>query len=241
MASAARTTRPPKTAGRPAFVMNDELLRDLGVPASRVRLDPPPGTATAGEVIRIHEHEGRLFELVDGTLVEKAMSADASLVALALVQVLAIHFGSANKLGTFLGADGFLRISSRYVRAPDVSFVRRDRLPGGKFPREPIPDLVPDLAVEVLSPKNTRREMARKRKEYFDSGVRLVWIIDPKKRTVGVYTAPEAVTHLGPADALTGGDVLPGFAVRVADLFADLADEPPAKPKKGGAKRKPKK
>ncbi|MBX9579500.1 MAG: Uma2 family endonuclease [Gemmataceae bacterium] len=240
MASAARTTRPPKVR-KARFVMLDELLAGLGVPASRVRLDPPPGTATARDVLRIRRREGRLFELVDGTLVEKPMSADASLVAVTLVQVFALHFGAANKLGVFLGADGFLRISTRYVRAPDVSFIRRDQLPGGKFPRQPIPALAPDLAVEVLSPTNTPAEMARKRKEYFDSGVRLVWVIDPKARTAGVYTSPDDVTALGPADTLTGGDVLPGFAVKVADLFADLADEPTPKPKKARPKRKPKK
>jgi Uma2 family endonuclease len=240
MATAARTTRPPK-ARRPAFVMNDELLRDLGVPASRVRIDPPPGTATVRDVIRIHDHEGRFFELVDGTLVEKAMAADSSYVAGTLIQYLRNFSDSNGRLGMVLGADGFLRLSARYVRAPDVSFTFWARLPNRKVPTDPIPTLAPDLAVEVLSPKNTRREMARKRQEYFGSGVRLVWIIDPKKQTVEVYTSPDEGTTLGPADALTGGDVLPGFAVKAADLFADLADGPPAKPKKGGAKRKPKK
>lgn len=240
MASAARTTRPPKTR-RPAFVMNDELLRHLGVPASRVRIDPPPGTATVRDVLRIRKQEGRRFELVDGTLVEKPMSAEAAFVAGTLFLLVRTFADANGRLGMVLPADGFLRISARFVRAPDVSLTDWGRLPNRRVPKQPIPTLAPDLAVEVLSPSNTRPEMARKRKEYFDSGVRLVWIIDPDRRTAEVYTSADAVTPLGPGDTLTGGDVLPGFAVEVADLFADLADEPPAKPKKGGAKRKPKK
>lgn len=240
MASAERTTRPPK-ARRVRFVMNDELLRDLGVPASRVRIDPPPGTATGKDVLRIRKEEGRLFELVDGTLVEKPMSFDASFVAGTLYWLLRAFVEANGRPGMVVPADGFLRLSARYVRAPDLSYTPWYKVPGGKVPRAPMATLAPDLAVEVLSPTNTTAEMTRKRKEYFDSGVRVVWLIDPKSLSVDVYTDPEAPTTLGPADTLTAGDVLPGFAVKVADLFADLADEPPAKPKKGGAKRKPKK
>ena len=241
MASAARTTRPPKKARRSAFVMNDELLRHLGVPASRVRLDPPPGTATARDVLRIKREEGRRFELVDGTLVEKPMSIEAGFVAAALIQFIGRLSARVGEVGMLLGGDTFLRISSRFVRAPDVSFTHWDQLPNRKVPREPIPTLAPDLAVEVLSPTNTGPEMAKKRREYFDAGVRLVWIIDPKKRAVEVFTAVDEVDHLTAADTLTGGEVLPGFAVPLGEVFAYLPDEPPARPKKGGAKRKPKK
>ncbi|MBX9624033.1 MAG: Uma2 family endonuclease [Gemmataceae bacterium] len=241
MASAARTTRPPKKARRPTYVMNDELLRDLGVPANRVRLDPPPGTATAKDVYRIYCKEHRKFELTDGTLVEKAVSVDAGFVAINLILFIGRLSERVGGVGMLLGGDAFLRISSRYVRAPDVSFTHWDRLPNRKVPREPIPTIAPDLAVEVLSPSNTPREMKRKRKEYFDSGVRLVWVVDPKRRTVQVYTSADEATMLGPADTLTGGGVLPALKLTVADLFTDLPDEPVAKPKKGGAKRKPKK
>lgn len=220
-----------------AFTMADELLRNLGVPAKRVRLDPPPGTATVRDVIRIHDHEGRLFELVDGTLVEKAMSAEAAFVAVTLIQLIGDYFRTGGKLGMVLGSDGFLRISTRYVRAPDVSFTNWDKLPNRKVPREPVPTLAPDLAVEVLSPSNTKREMTRKRKEYFRSGVRLVWIIDPRARTAQVYTSPDDVTDLGPTDTLTGGEILPGFAVTLADLFADLSDEPAPAHKPGKRKK----
>jgi Uma2 family endonuclease len=114
-----------------------------------------------------------------------------------------------------------------------VSFTNWDRLPGRKVPTKPVPNVSPDLAVEVLSEGNTRTEMERKLKEYFLSDVRLVWFIDPDARTVRVYTSPDKVRELTAKDTLDGGTVLPGFAVPVAQLFADLGDaaKPAPKPK----------
>jgi Uma2 family endonuclease len=108
------------------------------------------------------------------------------------------------------------------VRGPDVAFVSRERLPDGRFPAAVYPAIAPDLAVEVLSPGNTKGEMSRKRIEYFHSGVRLVWMVDCADRSVAVYTSPSAVRVLAADDTIDGGDVLPGFTNPVADFFADL-------------------
>jgi Uma2 family endonuclease len=78
------------------------------------------------------------------------------------------------------------------------------------------------LAVEVLSLSNTAGEMARKRDEYFRAGVRLVWEIDPRARTVRAYTAADQFRDLTAADTLSGDPVLPGFTLPLADLFAEL-------------------
>ena len=86
-----------------------------------------------------------------------------------------------------------------------------------------IPDLAPDLAVEVLSEGNTKQEMERKLKDYFFAGVRLVWYIDVKKRTVEVYTSPDQGVTLTEGQNLDGGDVLPGFRLPLRQLFARLA------------------
>jgi Uma2 family endonuclease len=83
----------------------------------------------------------------------------------------------------------------------------------------PIPDLAPDLAVEVLSKGNTKLELSRKVREYFDAGVILVWLIDPRKRTARVYTTIEKSTLVRPDQALDGGAVLPGFVLPLADLL----------------------
>ena len=113
-----------------------------------------------------------------------------------------------------------LRILPNQVRIPDVSFISWDRLPEGKLPPEPIARLAPDLAVEVLSPSNTKGEMDRKLKDYFAAGVRLAWLIDPPSQTAEVYTSPTEVRHVGKNQALDGGDVLPGFRLPLKQLFA---------------------
>ena len=81
---------------------------------------------------------------------------------------------------------------------------------------------VPDLVVETLSRSNTPREMQRKRAEYFQAGVRLVWIVDHPTRTIHVYTGPEDRVELTVDDTLDGGEVLPGFEVAVKEIFAEL-------------------
>src|SRR5207253_1229929 len=95
-------------------------------------------------------------------------------------------------------------MASGHVRLPDVVFVSVADFPGGQNPKEPIPLLPPTIASEVLSEGNTPAEMRRKRKEYFDSGARLVWIIDPATRTVAIY---ESFSD-EPARILTERDVL---------------------------------
>ena len=112
-----------------------------------------------------------------------------------------------------------MRIAPGLVRIPDLSFIAWDKLPGRESPTDPIPDLAPDLAVEVLSEGNTKAEMARKVREYFDAGARLVWLIDPRKRTVRVFSSPDRSTLVRANQMLDGGEVLPGFAVLVADLL----------------------
>lgn len=125
-------------------------------------------------------------------------------------------------LGIVAGADGTLRLMPRLVRIPDVSFISWNQLPSREYPAEPIPDLYPDLAVEVLSAGNTAEEMERKLKEYFLAGTRLVWIISPDLRTVHVYTSPDECSLLKETDTLSGGDVLPGFELLLKQLFARL-------------------
>jgi Uma2 family endonuclease len=201
----------------------DELLHQLGdVPASRVRLNPSPGHATVQDVIDVHENERRLCELVDGTLVEKPTGYRESMIAGALIAFIRA-FVIPRNLGIVTGESGMMKLFAGLVRIPDVAFASWDRLPGGKVPSEPVPLLAPDLAVEILSPSNTPQEMSRKRREYFDAGVRLVWIIDLDDRTASVYTAADQTPLvIGESQALEGGDVLPGFVLPLRDLFAEL-------------------
>ena len=199
-----------------------DLLAELGgIAPSRLRLSPAPGQATVEDLVRSDEQRRPLCELIDNTLVEKAMGFEASVVALAVSEILR-RFTAPKKLGLVSGADGMFRLLPDTVRGPDVAFISRSRLPGGVFPGDGFPCIAPDLVVEVLSPGNTKGEMSRKRIEYFHSGVQLVWIVDCRSRSVAVYTSPSSVTEFTEEQTITGGAVLPGFEANVADFFADL-------------------
>lgn len=223
--------------------VNDDTLEDVlerlgGISPRRVLLDPPPGSATVKDVIRHRDGpRRRLVELVDGTLVEKPMGYAESLVASKLVRLVGTFAEDVHKLGVVTGPDGTIKVLQKLVRIPDIAFVAWDRFPNRQVPQAKVPEVVPNLAVEVLSEGNTVLEMERKLKEYFLVGVDLVWFVDPDTRTVRVFTSPDDVTTLTAKDTLTGGAVLPGFAVPVADLFASL---PPAKKPAPKAKKKKK-
>jgi Uma2 family endonuclease len=212
-------TSPPIPAP-PAFDTVADLLHQLGdIPPERILWDPIPGTATEADVIRhVDGDNKRLVELIDGTLVEKTMGAYESRVGGTMLHFIE-SFLDHTDLGITYGADTTLRILPKQVRLPDVSFVPWTKLPNRELPAESIAGLVPDLAAEVLSKSNTRREMERKRRDYFAAGVRLVWQIDPDSRTAQVFTSPDKFTDI-PADGfLDGADVLPGFKLPLIELF----------------------
>jgi Uma2 family endonuclease len=195
------------------------------IPLYRIRTKPRPGMATEEDVVEIHDREDRLCELVDGILVEKTMGAYESMLAVEIAALLR-NWVKPRKLGTVLGADGMLRLAPGLVRIPDVAFLSMDKFPNGRFPKGAIAALAPDLAVEVLSDSNTKQEMADKLDEYFTHGARLVWYVDPRARTIEVFTGLAASPRtLAEADTLDGGDVLPGFELSIRELFAELPPE----------------
>jgi Uma2 family endonuclease len=199
-----------------------DLMERFGaIPLHRVRHDPAPGTATEQDVIEIQAHEDRLYELIDGVLVEKTVGTYESYLAVLLSHLL-WSFIEEHNLGIVLGADGMMRLAPGLVRIPDVSFVSWDRLPERKLPRQPIADLAPELAIEVISKHNTPQEMERKLRDYFRAGVRAVWYVyHAPRREVHVYVSPEERTVLSEQQTLDGGDVLPGFTLALSSLFAE--------------------
>jgi Uma2 family endonuclease len=219
--------------------LGDLLERLGGIPPQRIRMHPPPGTATVADVAAIDKHEEPLCELVDGVLVEKGMGIHESLLAMVLGTRLRLFVDPRN-LGLVTGPDCMLQLFPGLVRIPDVAFASWSRLPGGNVPDDPVPPIAPDLAVEVLSRSNTPAEMNRKLREYFEAGVRLVWLVDPRRRTVSVYTSFDALTVLSERQTLTGGDVLPGFKLPLKKLFAELdrrAGDRPSRPRKSNRKK----
>jgi Uma2 family endonuclease len=204
-----------------------ELFGDM--PAWRIRNVPAPGTATESDVVEIEEREDRLCELVDGILVEKTVGYDESCLTIDLATLLN-RFVKARKLGKVSGPDGMMRLFPGLVRIPDIAFASTKRLSQRRGSRK-LPHLVPDLAIEVLSEGNTPKEMSRKLDDYFDAGVRLVWFVDPRNRTVETFTGKESSKVLQEDQTLTGGKVLPGFSVTLKELFAD-AEIAPSRPRK---------
>ena len=205
----------------------DLVARFGAVPLHRIRYQPAPGTATERDVIEIHDHEDRLYELIDGVLVEKTVGYYESYLALLLGRLLGNHVAQ-KCLGILAGPDGMMRLAPGLVRIPDLSFISWDRLPERKVPREPISDLAPDLAVEVISKSNTPEEMRQKLLDYFAAGVRLVWYVYPEPREVHVFTTPEQSTVFSEDQTLDGGDVLPGFRLSLREYFAE-PKAPPAR------------
>jgi Uma2 family endonuclease len=228
------TTRGPKRRRKPESiplrppvdngVTIADLLKRLGnIPARRVRLDPAPGTATEKDVLKVLDRENRPCELVDGTLVEKPVGYEESEIAATIIILLG-SFVRRHKLGIVTGPDGSIRLFPGLLPIPGVAFASWDCFPGRKRPKAPIPDLATDLVVEVLSKGNTKAEMNRKLREYFEAGVRLVWMVDPNKRAVRVHTAVDQSVLLAEDQSLDGAAVLPGFVLPLNEQF--VKDEP---------------
>lgn len=128
-----------------------------------------------------------------------------------------------NRLGSVFG-DGVgyeLVQLPRTVRMPDASFVRADRLPPslgrGLF------KFAPDIAIEVLSPSETSKEVAEKIDDYLSCGTQLMWVVDPRRRTVRIVSTNSAEPLLHEGDTLTGGHVLPGFSCGIEEIFDGIA------------------
>jgi Uma2 family endonuclease len=201
--------------GRRPRKLSDWLDQFGNIPADRIRMVPPPGTATEADAIRVN-YEDHSCELIDGTIVEVPVASRQDIFATMLASIL-IQFVRPRGLGLVAGPRVLYRMVGGNLREPDVGFTAIARVP------IPYPDDAgpcPDLCVEILSPSNTRSELLRKRSEYFASGCRLVWEIEPRSGTVEIFTEAQTGTILPTDSILSGGDVLPGFAIPVVELLS---------------------
>jgi Uma2 family endonuclease len=206
-----------------------DLQADLGnLPAERIILNPAPGTATELDLLRFDD-ENLFCELIDGVLVRKTVGVLESYLAVVLGWIIG-EFVFRNNLGIVTGEGGPYRLMPGNVRYPDIAYASWDSLPGRELPDEAIAPFVPDLATEVLSKSNTTKEMDRKLKDYFKAGVKMVWYIDPKTKTARCYTGVDQCISIDESGELVGDPVLPGFRLKLADLFAMATRQgPPAK------------
>jgi Uma2 family endonuclease len=175
---------------------------------------------TADELLMMPD-DGFSYELVKGELKRMPPTGDAhGGVTMALAAPL-YQYVKLNKLGRVYAAETGFKLESDpdTVRAPDVAFVSAERIEAAGRVLG-YRSGAPDLAVEVLSPGNTKREMAEKIDEYFAAGARLVWVVSPKLKTVTVYRSLTDIVMLTEKDTLDGGEVVPGFHIPVAEIFA---------------------
>jgi Uma2 family endonuclease len=172
---------------------------------------------TARDLLEMGE-EAEFCELVDGKLVRMSPSSLPEARVVRTILVLLETFVLQRRLGEVFGPDLGYELTPHRVRAPDVSFVTAEKLAAYGNPQE-FAKLVPDLVVEVISPEVKYGYLQRKIRDYFEAGVRLLWIVDPEMQTVTVHRSPIDLRALTAADALSGEDVLPGFSCAVAELF----------------------
>ncbi|HEX8499497.1 MAG TPA: Uma2 family endonuclease [Pyrinomonadaceae bacterium] len=163
----------------------------------------------------------RRLELIRGEL--RVMSPSKPLHGIICARIASKlgRFVEENDLGEVVGAEtGFVvERDPDTVLGVDAAYISRERFSSIEDLDKFAP-FAPDLAVEVLSPSNTRGEMDKKVALYFAAGSRAVWVFDPKKRTAAVYASPTDVRVLNEQDTLDGGEVLPGFGLELAKLFA---------------------
>jgi Uma2 family endonuclease len=184
------------------------------------------GAPDQSDVLTDQSEPDGLYEVIDGRIVEKTMGVYENWLAGVLFGELDPYI-KAHRLGRAVQAMVFdLRPKVDRERRPDVAFVSFDRwLRDRRIPRVRSWAVIPDLVVEIISLTNTAEEVAEKLEEYFQVGVRRVWVVYPRPTTIHAYTSTTAVQVLAPGAELDGGDVLPGFRLPVTDLF-EKAGEP---------------
>ena len=191
-----------------------------GIPFKRIRSFPPPGLATVEDAETLNFPErgdlrtDRRHPGGEGNGLLRIR--DCAMLIITRLN----KFVDPASIGNVLAAAGDTSDSARSGPHSRCVLHQLVQFPDGRLPREPVPELVPDLAIEVLSESNAPGEMERKRQDYFQAGVRLVWYIDPRTRSATIYTSAEDPgTRHAETEPLTGGDVLPGFTLSLAEIF----------------------
>ncbi len=160
-----------------------------------------------------------LFEMINGIPVEKKMGAESSEISATMLILIGGYVRKAELGHMYDAQTGFQCFPNNpsLVRKPDVSFISTGRLTG-RSPKGNL-KIAPDLAVEVVSPHDAYEDVEIKLRDYREAGVRLIWVLSPQCRTVRVIRADLTTAELNETDTLDGENVIPGFSVRVDELF----------------------
>lgn len=172
---------------------------------------------TADELLGMPD-DGFRYELVRGELRRMSPAGNEHSILAMRIGIQLGVFAQTHRLGVVGGADCGYKLSPDTVRAPDASFIRRERIPTSGPPKGFFAG-APDLAVEVISPHDTFTELNEKTAEYLTHGTRLVWVLDPGARTLTIHRPDRTPRILAEQDEIDGEDVLPGFRLALAELF----------------------
>jgi Uma2 family endonuclease len=197
------------------------MAMQVQLPAS----PPAPGEAIEAQHVVTGEELFKLgdigrAELVKGAIVHMSPTGYSHGRVESNVGAILSVFVGQHKLGEVLVGEVGIYTARRpdTVRGADVAYISNERM--AQVQSSSYLDVAPELVVEVLSPDDRWGDLVDKLSEYFAVGVQVVWVADPKTQSVYVYRAPSKVQHFSPDDVLSGGEVLPGFSVPVAELFA---------------------
>jgi Uma2 family endonuclease len=174
---------------------------------------------TAEELLRLPD-DGLRYELVRGELIVMTPASPRhGRIAMQLGRLLANHVAE-HQLGEVYAAESGFKLAQDpdTVRAPDLSFIVRERIPPQEE-QDGFWALAPDLVAEIISPNDTAQDVQTKVVEWLAAGVRLVWVVYPDERMVTEYRSLTQVRVLTAGDSLDGGDVVPGFTCPLSDLF----------------------
>lgn len=178
----------------------------------------PTGIHTAEDLLRFRE-PGKTAELVRGVLIVREPPGTGHGARAARLTVRVANFVERQNLGEVFAQDTGFKIERDpdTVRAPDVAFVARERLV--QIPEQGYAELAPDLVAEILSPGDRPGEVLEKVGQWLDAGVRLVWVLDQRRRDARIYRADGTMSSLTANDELDGEDVLPGFRCPLRDIL----------------------
>ena len=165
--------------------------------------------------------DGRKYELVGGEIVVSNAGIEHEYIGARLIIGLG-GFAHRKKLGVVCGSSAGYWMKSGNLRSPDVSFIAKERLQGLRHAPKKFFQGAPDLVVEILSPSDSIEALHQKIVEYFESGARLIWVLNPEEETVLVYHSPQPDRLLRTGDSIDGEDVVPGFSMPLSELFAEL-------------------
>jgi Uma2 family endonuclease len=172
------------------------------------------------EFIQMPQQANRVFELINGEIHEKMPSFGYSSGTRARLTTFIGMYLLNNDIAFFTDVQGGYDIDHENTFAPDVGIILKSRL--AALPTDQFIPLVPDFVIEVVSPsdqKDYKNRIEKKLNKYIEAGVMLIWYVYPDRKQVEVYKRGQPVQVFGVDDTLDGGDVLPGFTLRVSDIF----------------------